>query len=72
MFGSLTRSDFNSTFSLLSYVYLAAYKSKANLGNTLLTLIIVTLIISGADIWSMFIQNKVRLGRIPGMIIIVV
>ncbi len=57
VFGSLTRSDFNSTYSLMSYVYLAAYKTKVSLSNILLSLIIITLFMIAADVWAIFVQR---------------
>jgi flagellar basal body-associated protein FliL len=65
VFGSLTHSDLNSTFSLL-------YKSKVSLSTVLLTLIVVTLIAIGADVWAAFVQNSATHGRIVGIIIIVI
>lgn len=57
MIGALTRSDFNSTYALLSYVYLAANKTKINLGTVLLTLIFVNIFVIAADVWAFFLQN---------------
>jgi hypothetical protein len=57
VFGSLARSDFNSTFSLMSYVYLAAYKTKVTLSNILLSLIVITIFMIAADVWAIFVQK---------------
>jgi heme/copper-type cytochrome/quinol oxidase subunit 4 len=57
MIGSLCRSDFNSTYALLSYIYLSSSKTKINLGTVLLTLIIITLLAIAGDMWAFFVQK---------------
>ena len=54
--GSLTRSDYNSVYSLLSYAYLATYKGKNSLSETLLNMIIITIVVTLSDIWAIVIQ----------------
>lgn len=70
MLGSLTRSDFNSTYSLLSYVYLSQYKTKQSLAMTLLVLMLITVFMIAADVWAFFVQKAAREGRIFGFIVI--
>ncbi len=57
MFGSMTRPDYNSAYSLLSYIYLTSYKTKQSLSKTLLILIFITLFIITADVWALMIQK---------------
>lgn len=72
MIGSLLRSDFNSTYSLLAYVYMTQYRSKQSLGKTLLVLILVTSVMIAADVWAFFLQNGLRQGKIAGFIVILI
>jgi len=56
MLGAIERSDLNSTFSLFSYMFIASYRYRTSLDNVLNVLIIVTLIIIGADAWAFIIM----------------
>lgn len=69
--GSLARMDFNSTFALMSYYFLGSYKSRVNLGNNLLVLILITTMAIAADVWSFVVQKDAPALRIFGLIIIV-
>lgn len=60
MVGSLERPDYNSTYSLISYVYLNSYRTKQSLGTTLVTLIIVTAFIIAADFWALFVEKDAQ------------
>ena len=57
-FGSITRSDYNATYSLFSYMYLATHKGKTSLSHTLISLLIITFFMIGADVWAIIIQNQ--------------
>lgn len=56
MLGSIERSDLNSTYSLFSYMFIASYRYRTALESVLNVLIIVTLIIIGADVWAFIIM----------------
>lgn len=56
MLGSIERSDLNSTYSLFSYMFLASYRYRTALDSVLNILIIVTVCIIGADVWSFVIM----------------
>lgn len=70
MFGSLTRPDYNPTYSLLSYVYLCTYRVHAKLATALSILIAITAIVLIADILSTIVQEKAKVFRIGGITLI--
>ena len=70
MFGSLTRPDYNPTYALLSYVYLSTYRVHTKLANALTILIIITIIVLIADIFSAMAQEKAKAFKIGGIILI--
>lgn len=72
MIGSLARTDYNATYSLLSYIYLCSYRTKQSLSSVLLVLILITVFFVAADVWALFVQKDVRIGRILGIVVIVI
>lgn len=68
--GSLTRSDYNSTYSLFAYIYLATHKGKTSLGNTLVSLLLITILVIGADVWAITIQNVAQEFKTLGFVMI--
>lgn len=71
MIGSLARTDYNATYSLLSYIFLCSYRTKQSLSSVLLALILITAFFTAADIWALFVQNDVRIGKLLGIVIII-
>lgn len=72
MFGSLTRSDYNSVYSLMSYVYLTSYKTKQSLSKTLLILLLMTLFVIAFDVWAIILQKEAKESKITGIVLIVI
>jgi hypothetical protein len=72
MFGSLTRSDYNSVYSLMSYVYLTSYKTKQSLSKTLLILLLITLFVIAFDVWAIILQKEAKESKITGIVLIVI
>ena len=70
MFGSLTRSDYNSTYSLLSYVYLSTYRVHIKLASALTLLIAITAIVLIADLFAALEQQKAKAFKIGGFVLI--
>ena len=70
MAGSLTRPDYNSTFSLLAYLYLATYRGHSALATVLNTLIIGTVGFLLADIFSILVQKNSETVALVGIILI--
>ena len=72
MAGSLTRPDYNSSYSLLSYFLLATYRGHATLATTLSTVRgenVVTLV---ADFFAILVQQKAEASRVIGIVLIVI
>lgn len=72
MFGSLTRSDYNSVYSLMSYVYLTSYKTKQSLSKTLLILLLITLFVIAFDVWAIILQKEAKESKITGIVLILI
>ena len=69
-FGSLTRSDYNATYALFSYLYLSTHKGKTALGQVLTNLLLMTLLMLGGDIWAVAEQNMAAESKTMGIVLI--
>ena len=72
MIGSLFRANYNSTYALISYVYLNSYRTKQTLSATLLTLIIITAVAIAADFWALFVEKGTKICKGFEMAIIII
>lgn len=75
MLGSIERSDINSTYSLFSYMFIASYRYRTALDSILTILLLVTVVVIGADAWSFLIMIYEPIsvvGRMFGYIVIIV
>jgi len=60
--GSLSHADINCSYSLFAYFSLHTHRQNNSLKEILIILMIVTILIAGSDVWSIYLLQFEEIG----------